>query len=73
VAVGMAFGPEKGLELVDALRSERALSGYAHLPAVRGDLLEKLGRLEEARQEFQRAADLTRNVREQALFRGRVR
>ena len=72
VAVGMAFGPAKGLEVVDALRSERALEGYAHLPAVRGDLLAKLGRLDEARQEFERAASLTRNERERSLFLERL-
>jgi len=68
VAVGMAFGPARGLEVVDALTSERTLAGYAQLPAVRGDLLAKLGRLDEARQEFDRAAALTRNDRERALF-----
>jgi RNA polymerase sigma factor (sigma-70 family) len=68
VAVGMAAGPAKGLEVVDKLASERALAGYPQLPAVRGDLLAKLGRLDEARQAFQRAAALTRNERERALF-----
>jgi len=61
VAVGMAAGPAAGLELVDELRSERALAGYHLLPSVRGDLLEKLGRLDEARAEYERAASLTRN------------
>ncbi|WP_033408017.1 RNA polymerase sigma factor [Nonomuraea coxensis] len=68
VAVGMAYGPERGLEIADGLRDERALRGYAHLPAVRGDLLAKLGRTEEASAEFRRAAELTRNARERDLF-----
>ena len=63
VAISMAFGPAEGLELVDALRSEQALSAYHLLPSVRGDLLVKLGRLDEAREEFERAATLTHNVR----------
>ncbi len=68
VAVGMASGPEAGLVLVDALAHESSLEGYHLLPAVRGDLLEKLGRLSEARVEFERAASLTRNTRERALL-----
>jgi RNA polymerase sigma factor (sigma-70 family) len=68
VAVGMASGPAAGLALVDALRSERALAGYHLLPAVRGDLLMRLGRLDEARTELERAAALTRNGRERALL-----
>jgi RNA polymerase sigma factor (sigma-70 family) len=68
VAVGMAAGPAKGLEITDTLLHERALERYAQLPAVRGDLLAKLGRHEEARQEFERAAALTRNERERAVF-----
>jgi RNA polymerase sigma factor (sigma-70 family) len=72
VAVGMAYGPAKGLELADALATERALGSYPLLPAVRGDLLAKLGRLDEARAEFARAADLTRNDRERALFLARA-
>ncbi|MDP4508789.1 RNA polymerase sigma factor [Nonomuraea turcica] len=68
VAVGMAYGPARGLELADALRDERALRDYAHLPAVRGDLLAKLGRAEEAAAEFRHAAKLTRNARERELF-----
>ncbi|WP_103939802.1 RNA polymerase sigma factor [Thermomonospora echinospora] len=72
VAVGMAYGPARGLEIVDALVRERALRSYPQLPAVRGDLLEKLGRLDEAREEFRRAADLTRNERERALFLARA-
>jgi RNA polymerase sigma-70 factor, ECF subfamily len=66
VAVGMAFGPAAGLELVDVLASEPALGGYHLLPAVRGDLLEKLGRAGEARAEFERAASLTQNSRQRA-------
>jgi RNA polymerase sigma-70 factor (ECF subfamily) len=68
VALGMAFGPAVGLEVVDALRSEPSLQGYYLLPSVRGDLLAKLGRPDEARSEFQRAASLTRNTREQQLL-----
>ena len=68
VAVGMAFGPAAGLERVNALLSEPALAGYYLLPSVRGDLLFKLGRLREAGVEFERAASLTRNVRERDLL-----
>jgi RNA polymerase sigma factor (sigma-70 family) len=68
VAVGMAFGPAAGLEIVDALAADAALANYHWLPSVRGDLLEKLGRMEEARAEFARAADMTRNARERALL-----
>jgi predicted RNA polymerase sigma factor len=68
VAVGMAEGPAAGLELADALVGVRALEGYHLLPAVRGDLLSKLGRLDEARAEFERAASLTRNARERQLL-----
>jgi RNA polymerase sigma factor (sigma-70 family) len=68
VAVGMADGPAKGLELTEPLRRERALKRYPQLPAVRGDLLAKLGRHDEARQEFERAAALTRNQPERAVF-----
>ena len=68
VAVSMASGPAAGLELVDALVSERVLEGYHLLPSVRGDLLVKLGRLDEARAEFERAASLTRNARERQLL-----
>jgi predicted RNA polymerase sigma factor len=68
VAVGMAAGPAKGLELTEPPRRERALKRYPQLPAVRGDLLAKLGRHGEARQEFERAAALTRNQRERAVF-----
>jgi predicted RNA polymerase sigma factor len=73
VAVAMAFGPAAGLELADALVSEPALAGYHLLPAVRGDFLAKLGRLDEARAELERAASLTRNDRERALLRERAR
>ncbi len=68
VAVSMAFGPQAGLELVDTLTSEPALDGYHLLPSVRGDLLKKLGRLDEARAEFKRAASLTGNARERELL-----
>jgi RNA polymerase sigma factor (sigma-70 family) len=73
VAIGMAFGPAAGLELVDLLMSEPQLAGYHLLPSVRGDLLFKLDRLPEARVEFERAAKLTRNAREQALLLERAR
>jgi predicted RNA polymerase sigma factor len=72
VAAGMAYGPARGLEIADKLVTNPALASYAHLPAVRGDLLAKLGRLEEAREEFGRAAALTGNERERALFRARA-
>jgi RNA polymerase sigma-70 factor (ECF subfamily) len=73
VAVGMAFGPEAGLDLVDELASEPSLSGYHWLPSVRGDLLAKLGRHQEARAEFERAAFLTQNLREREMLLERVR
>jgi predicted RNA polymerase sigma factor len=73
VAVAMAFGPAAGLELVDALTSEPALKDYHLLPSVRGDLLVKLGRFDEARMEFERAATLTRNERERALLLERAK
>ena len=69
VALGMAFGPAAGLELVDSLTADPALAGYHLLPSVRGDLLAKLGRFEEARAEFARAASLTQNVRERELLK----
>ena len=72
VAVAMAFGPAAGLELVDALTAEPLLAGYHLLPSVRGDLLAKLGRAEEARVEFERAASLTRNARERELLLARA-
>ncbi len=64
----MAFGPAAGLELVDALTSEPSLKSYYLLPSVRGDLLAKLDRFDEARVEFERAASLTRNARERKLL-----
>jgi RNA polymerase sigma-70 factor (ECF subfamily) len=73
VAVSMAFGPAAGLELVDALTAERSLENYHLLPSVRGDLLKKLNRFDEARTEFERAASLTRNARERDLLLERVR
>jgi RNA polymerase sigma factor (sigma-70 family) len=72
VAVAMAFGPAAGLELVDALASEPSLKAYHLLPSVRGDLLAKLGRFDEARPEFERAASLTRNTRERDLLLARA-
>jgi RNA polymerase sigma factor (sigma-70 family) len=72
VAVSMAFGPAEGLALVDELASEATLRGYHLLPSVRGDFLAKLGRLEEARMEFERAASLTRNAREVRLLLDRA-
>lgn len=68
VAVSMAYGPETGLRLVDRLVDDPALKEYHLLPSVRGDFLGKLGRLNEARAEFERAAELTRNERERALL-----
>lgn len=73
VAVSMAFGPEAGLELVNPLQNDPALRGYHLLPSVRGDLLKKLGRRDEARAEFERAASITRNVRERNLLLERAR
>ncbi len=72
VAVGMAFGPEAALALVDSLRSEPALSDYHLLPIVRGDLLEKLGRGEEARAEFERAVAVTPNPRQRSALLQRI-
>jgi RNA polymerase sigma factor (sigma-70 family) len=72
VAVGMAYGPAAGLEIVDDLVSERVLQGYHLLPAVRGDLLARLGRGDEAAREFERAAALTKNEREKALLLARA-
>jgi RNA polymerase sigma factor (sigma-70 family) len=68
VAVSMALGPQAGLELVDALVSERSLANYHLLPSVRGDLLAKVGRVDEARAELERAASLTKNLRERELL-----
>ncbi len=72
VAVGMAFGPAAGLDLVDALVSEPSLKAYHLLPAVRGDLLRKLGRFADASAEVARAASLTQNVRERELLQRRA-
>jgi len=72
VAVAMAFGPAAGLELADALSTEPSLRSYHLLPSVRGDLLAKLGRFDEAGAEFKRAAALTRNARERALLLARA-
>jgi RNA polymerase sigma factor (sigma-70 family) len=73
VAVGMASGPQPGLDALDHLLNEPALRSYHLLPSVRGDLLMKLGRVDEARKEFERAASLTRNERERALLLARAR
>jgi RNA polymerase sigma-70 factor (ECF subfamily) len=72
VAVAMAFGPQEGLEIVDALRDDGSLASYHLLPSVRGDLLARLGRAAEARGEFLRAAEMTRNVRERELLLARA-
>jgi RNA polymerase sigma factor (sigma-70 family) len=72
MAVAMAFGPAAGIEIVDTLTTEPSLKNYHLLPSVRGDLLAKLGRNEEARVEFERAASLTRNLRERALLLARA-
>jgi RNA polymerase sigma factor (sigma-70 family) len=72
VAVTMAFGPEAGLELVDSLADVPALRGYRLLPGVRGDILARLGRLAEASEEFERAADLCENERERELMLSRA-
>lgn len=68
VAVSMSEGPEAGLEILDALGSVPSLAGYHLFPAVRGDLLSKVGRVEEARMEFERAAGMTRNGRERKML-----
>lgn len=72
VAVGMAFGPQAGLELVEQLLEEPALKDYHLLPSVRADLLQKLGRLSEAAAEFERAAEMTQNDRDRKLLRSRA-
>ena len=72
VAVGMAFGPARGLELADALTSRPELANYHLLPAVRADFLAKLGRHEESRAEFTQAASLTRNEAERAVLTERA-
>jgi predicted RNA polymerase sigma factor len=68
VALSMLFGPAAGLEIVDALSADATLRDYHLLPSVRGDLLAKLGRADEARGEFERAASMTRNARERDLL-----
>ncbi|WP_395689301.1 RNA polymerase sigma factor [Caenimonas koreensis] len=73
VAVGMAFGPAAGLEIIDELAHDKSLSHYQWLPSVRGDLLAKLGRHDEARIEFRRAAELAGNARERELLLERAR
>lgn len=73
VALGMARGPKVGLDAVDRLRDDPALSNYHLLPGARGDLLEKLGRWEEAQAEFLRAAELTKNDRERQLMLDRAK
>jgi predicted RNA polymerase sigma factor len=73
VAVSMAYGPQAGLDLADQLAGEPALASYHLLPSVRGDLLMKLGRVQEAQSEFERAAALTRNQRERQLSAERAR
>jgi predicted RNA polymerase sigma factor len=73
VAVSMAYGPQAGLDLVDQFAAEPALQAYHLLPSVRGDLLRKLGRIDEARAEFERAAELTSNERERQLSAERAR
>lgn len=72
VAISMAFGPAYGLQIVDELNKETSLSAYHLLPSVRGDLLYKLNRFEEARLEFERAASLTKNIRERDLLLARA-
>jgi predicted RNA polymerase sigma factor len=72
VAYSMAFGPEEGLRLIDALSTATALRGYAPLPAARGDFLFRCGRLAEARAAFLAAAELTRNAREAAFLLARA-
>ena len=72
VAVGMAFGPAAGLDIIDGLMQDKALRNYQWLPSVRGDLLAKLGRHDEARAEFLRAAELAHNERERELLLARA-
>jgi RNA polymerase sigma-70 factor (ECF subfamily) len=72
VALSMAYGPQAGLALADSLLSEPALAQYHLLPSVRADMLARLGRMPEARAEFERAASLTRNERERALLLARA-
>ncbi|SEA63859.1 hypothetical protein SAMN05421743_106195 [Thalassobacillus cyri] len=72
VAISMAFGTSFGLQIVDELNAESSLKGYHLLPSVRGDLLIKLGRFDEARTEFEQAASMTRNDREKELLLNRA-
>jgi predicted RNA polymerase sigma factor len=72
VALGMAFGPEAGLALLDEIAGEKALADYHLLPSVRGDLLAKAGREDEAATEFRRAAEMTANERERELLLSRA-
>jgi predicted RNA polymerase sigma factor len=72
VAVGMAFGPAEGLAIIDSIAGDKQLRNYQWLPSVRGDLLAKLGRNEEARAEFERAAQLASNARERELLMERA-
>ncbi len=72
VALSMAFGPEAALEIVDALSADPSLDDYYLLPAVRGDLYERLGRFDDARSEFELASSLTRNTREKKLLLDRA-
>jgi predicted RNA polymerase sigma factor len=72
VAVSMAFGPAAGLAIVEPLMNESSLQSYPHLYGVRGDLLDKLGRFDEARKAFERAAELTKNARERGVLLGRA-
>jgi predicted RNA polymerase sigma factor len=72
VALSMAYGPATGLDLVDQLVAADVLKGYHLLPAVRGDLLEKLGRYQEAHAEFEQAATMTQNARERDVLLGRA-
>lgn len=72
VAYGMAFGPQAGLDIVDSIANESSMKAYHLLPSVRGDLLAKLGRKEEARSELERAAAMTRNSRERQLLLARA-
>ena len=73
VAVSMAFGAAAGLEIADQLTTEPSLKSYHLLPSVRGDLLARLGRMDEARKEFERAATLTQNAREKDILLARAR
>jgi RNA polymerase sigma factor (sigma-70 family) len=73
VALAMAFGPAAGLELIDSIKDDAALAGYHLLPSIRGDLLQKLGRFDDARAELERAAKLTQNEQERAMLLARAR